>query len=574
MTSPSDPVPGLEPNVRRARARRWLVGTVAVAMALTFALLWIWRLALQDLPEVPAAQALWSLNRPADVVFIDDQGAPIGERPGHRGAPLKLGTLPSHVVNAFLAAQDQDFERHGGVDIGAIAHAVKADMSTGRWTRGGSTVTQQLARDLFDLKGPPLRRKVQESVIAWRIEQSLYKADILALYLDRTDFGAGAYGLEAASVIYFGKSASDLSLAEAAFLAALPAGPMRDPLDAAARTEAVLRQMRKLGWITPAQFDAAKAAPLPLAQSRAEAPEISALLDLAAEEARARASNAKGTLTVTLPLDLKLQTEAADALRTAKAADAIVVAVDRDGSVSAFASSLDHRFQPKGRAMAPRPLGDVFGPFVQAAALEARLPPDDLPDRLASRIGPAKLDPFAKRFGLARRPGDGFEANPVDLAAAYQALRDGGRRPRPFLIRRIVDAGGDLAYARAEIAPPEVYAAPLSRQMTAMMQRSIDKGPASLGRPAAGAGGASGDGEDGWFAGFTPDTAAAVWSRGGADGGAARLWRGFMLAAEGGRPARALGGDASDTPPNTARASFYTGLAAEFDRLARDPARR
>ncbi|MEO6341149.1 MAG: hypothetical protein ABIO39_13990, partial [Caulobacteraceae bacterium] len=254
-------------------------------------------------------------------------------------------------------------------------------------------------------------------------------------------------------------------------------------------------------------------------------------------------------------------------------ADAIVAAVDRDGSVSAFVSSLDHRFQPKGRAMAPRPLGDVFGPFVQAAALEARLSPDDPIDRLAARLGAPKLDPFAKRFGLARRPGDGFEANPVDLAAAYQALRDGGRRPRPFLIRRIVDAKGDLAYARAEIAPPEVYAAPLSRQMTAMMQRSIEKSPASPGRPAAGAGGASGDGEDGWFAGFTPDIAAAVWSRGGADGGAAKLWRGFVLGAEGGRPERAFTAEAPHTLPANARASFYTGLAAEFDRLSRDPAR-
>ncbi|MEO6340419.1 MAG: transglycosylase domain-containing protein, partial [Caulobacteraceae bacterium] len=166
MTSPTDPVPGLGPAQRPSRGRQWLVGAVAVAAALAFALLWIWRLAVQDLPEVPSAQALWSFNRPADVVFVDDQGAWIGERPGHRGAPLKLGVLPSHVVNAFLAAQDQDFERHGGVDLGAILHAEKADMSTGRWTRGGSTVTQQLARDLFDLKGPPLRRKAQESVIA------------------------------------------------------------------------------------------------------------------------------------------------------------------------------------------------------------------------------------------------------------------------------------------------------------------------------------------------------------------------------------------------------------------------
>ena len=574
MTSPFDPVPGLDPAVRRRRARRWLVGTVAVAAAITFALLWIWRLALQDLPEVPSAQALCTLNRPADVVFVDDQGAWIGERPGHQGAPLKLGVLPSYTVDAFLAAQDQDFERHGGVNLGAMLRAVKTDMSTGRWTRGGATVTQQLARDLFELKGPPLRRKIQESVIAWKIERRLYKADILALYLDRADFGGGAHGLEAAAATYFGKSASDLSLAESAFLAALPARPMRDAVDAAARTETVLRQMRQVGWITPAQFDAAKAAPLHLAQPRAEAPELSALLDLAAVEARARAASFRGVLMVTLPLDLRLQHEAEGALRTAAAPDAILAAVDRDGSVAAFASSLDHRFQPIGRTAAARPLGDVFTPFVQAAALEAGLSPEDPADRLAARLGASKLDPFAKRFGLARRPGDGFEASPVDLAAAYQALRDRGRRPAPFLIRKIVDARGDLAYARAEIAPKEVYAAPLSRQMTAMMQRSIDKGPAALGRPAAGAGGASGDGEDGWFAGFTPDVAAAVWSRGGADGGAARLWRAFMSAAEGERPARAFTADAPDAPPANARASFYSGLADEFDRLAHDPARR
>ena len=525
----------LEQPPRRPWLRALAVLLLIVVLGAGFIGLWTWRLAVQDLPEIPSAAELWSLNRPADVVFVDKDGVWLGERAGHKGDRIALDELPPYVASAFLS--------------------------------GTPHIARRLGRDLF----PSVTGELQEKALAWRLEQRLSPPEMLALHLDRAPFGAGAYGLDAAADTYFGKPAGMITLPEAAFLAALVDGPMHDSTDAAMRTEAVLARMRDAGKITQSAFDAARAQPLKLAEVRTEEPEFAAVLDFAAEEARSRAPRGSGALLANLTLDAPLQREAIRALRKAGAADAVVAAIS-GGEVSAIAASLDHRFEPVGRLMKQRPLGEVALPIVQAAALEAKLPRNEIIgeplDKLSAKVGTEKVNALAVRLGLVTPPDAmGPAASPLDLAAALQVFRDGGRRIRPTLIARITDSRGLILYARPENAGAEVYAPALSGQMTAMMHSSIQS--TGLDRLAAGAGGAAGDGGGGWFAGFTTDLSAAVWSRNGAGDGAKTLWLDFMQAAAESRVAKPLQTTADAGSP---RAQFYSRLAEDFDRLGREAA--
>ena len=527
----SPPVAELEQPPRRRWARVLLPPLLIALLGLAFVGLWTWRIAVQDLPAIPPTADLWTLNRPADVVFVDKTGLWLGERPGHRGERLDPAALPPYVASAFMA--------DGAGQAPALG--------------------RKLARTLFASEPGTL----QETALTWRLERRLSEPTLFALYLDRAAFGAGAYGLEAAAQTYFGKSAGRVTLSEAAFLAALADGPMQDATDAAMRTETVLDRMRRAATITQAAFDAARATPLKLSPSSMEEPEVSAVLDFAADDARARSPKTVGALVVTLSLAPDLQREAIRALRNAGAADAVITAVTETGEAAALAASLDHRFEPVGRLLKQRPLGEAALPVAQAAALEAGLSREAVAatplDQLLSQVGGAKVDDLAKRLGLALGP-MGPSANPLEFAAALQAFRDNGRLARPALITRIADGKGKILYARAENTTSEVYAPALSRQMTAMMRSSIQS--TDLGRSAAGAGGPAGDGADGWFAGFTPELSAAVWTRNGA--GAKDLWLGFMGAAHQGRPIRPLD-TAAD--PGSPRGRFYTSLADDLDRL-------
>ena len=179
---------------------------------------------------------------------------------------MTLAQLPAYVPKAFLAAEDKRFYQHGPVDLHAIARAIAIDVQRKRSAEGASTLTQQLARTLFLKRDPSLKRKVQEAYLAWRLEQSLTKDEILDLYLNRTYFGDGAYGIDAASQTYFGKPASQLTLIEAATLAGLPNAPTRlaltnDMPDAVARAHRILETMREENWISDGDLTAAAGRP-------------------------------------------------------------------------------------------------------------------------------------------------------------------------------------------------------------------------------------------------------------------------------------------------------------------------
>ena len=584
---PSPPIPDdKEPTARTIRAdlahveakrigiwRASFIGVgVGALLAVLFVGLWVWKLAFSDLPTIPDKVSLWSLNRPAGATFVDRNGHIIGQRGPRHGAALTLSDLPPYLPKAFLAAEDRRFYRHGGLDLIGIARAARTDIQRRRIAQGGSTITQQIARTLFLSPEQTLRRKLQEAGLAMRIERLMSKDEILALYLNRIYFGGGAYGVDAAAHTYFAKSARNLTLPEAALLAALPKAPTRlAPTDdfaaALRRSHLVLHSLAGQGWITPAQEQDAIAHPPVLASEPMEEGDFGYVLDAAAAEVRALNPQAVPDLVVHLTVDSGLQAEATLAVRQAVAegsergaTQAALVALGPDGSVRALVGGGDHRLSSFNRAtQAKRQPGSAFKTFVYAAALEQGVDPDDVREdapvnvggwrptnfdglysgnvtlseafarsintvavRLTQEVGAGKVAELARRFGLIDIPPHpatpialgAYETSLIDLVSGYQVLQLGGRRAPPYLVDSMTDARGQPIYRHPPRAPDPVYDPAKAAMMVKMMQGVIEHGTgkrAAIGRPAAGKTGTSQDYRDALFVGFTPDYVAGVW---------------------------------------------------------------
>lgn len=553
---------------------------IAVALALGFGLsavvltVWIWRIAFAELPAIPGKEALWSLNRPPGITFLDTSGQVMGLRGFRHGPPAPLNRLPPYLPKAFLAAEDVRFYQHHGIDLRSILRAAKADVMAHHVVQGGSTLTQQVARGIFLTPDQTLTRKLQEAALALRIESLMSKDEILDLYLNRIYFGSGAYGVEAASRTLFNKSSSDLTLSEAALLAALPKAPSRRDASktlngAMRRSQWVLRRMAKEGWISAAQLQTALAHPPVLAPESKGETDYGYVFDAAQSEMRRLTHGAAPDLVVRLTIDPRLQAEAVRAVRSGVAAagargvtEGALVALGPEGEVRAMVGGLDHRESAFNRAnQAKRQPGSAFKPLVYATAFEAGVTPEDIVKdgpvnydgyapanadgrflgnisvtqaiirsvntaavRIAHQVGPDKIARLARRFGVMGLPEHpalpialgAYEVSLLDLTGAYQVFQTGGRQTKPFLVDQISNARGDLIWRRNPGLPTPIYDDRKAGQMVAVLRQVIES-PAGTGRrarldrPAAGKTGTSQNYRDAWFIGFTPDLVCGVW---------------------------------------------------------------
>ncbi|MEO8112829.1 MAG: PBP1A family penicillin-binding protein [Phenylobacterium sp.] len=518
-----------------------------------------------ELPPLP------EIRREAQVTYLDRSGAVLGVRGGRYAPPVDLAKLPAHVPAAFVAIEDRRFYEHTGFDPRGIARAIMADLGQGRASQGASTITQQLARNLFLTSDRTVERKAQELLYAVQLERAYSKRQILGLYLSRVYFGAGAYGIEAASQRYFNKPARRLTIREAAMLAAVLKSPTNynpaeQPERSAERTRLVLDAMVETGAITAA--DRAKAlATTPKVSKTARTAPAQYFLDWLDGQTRALAGPIRQDLVVETTLDMPMETAAAEAARTtvarhkAQATDqAAVVALDGAGRVRAMVGGVDYAVGPFNRAAdARRQAGSAWKPFVYLAALEAGRTPDvmvvDEPvtingwsphnyeegyagsitleralaqsintvaARLADEVGRPAVAGAARRVGIVS-PVNTDPAmalgttlvSPLEMTQAYAAFANGGNRISAYGIERIRTAGGAAVYQRKPQVWTQAVANPplsdLNRMLRTVMASGTGVRAAVPGYDLAGKTGTTSDYKDAWFCGFTGGFAACAW---------------------------------------------------------------
>ena len=337
-----------------------------------------------ELPKLP------EIKREPQVTYVDRSGAVLGVRGGKYAPPVNLASIPAYVPAAFIAIEDRRFYEHQGVDALGIARALVADAVKGRMAQGASTITQQLARNLFLTNDKDLERKATEALYAIQLERTYSKQQILGLYLSRANFGKGAWGLEAAAERYFDKPARALTVREAAMLAAVMKAPSNyNPVDApeksAERTKLVLDAMVETGAITAVQRSRALAETPKVWRSAPSAP-AQYFLDWIDGETRKLIGNPKQDIVVDTTLDLPTEQAAADQAKAVvgryakqKVEQTALVTLDAQGRVRAMLGGVDYEKSPFNRAVdAHRQAGSSWKPFVYLTAMEAGLTPDTI----------------------------------------------------------------------------------------------------------------------------------------------------------------------------------------------------
>ncbi|WP_240623345.1 transglycosylase domain-containing protein [Brevundimonas lutea] len=549
---------------------------------------------------LPDTSALYEVDRQPSITYLDRNGALISVRGSQQAPPADLDSLPDYVPAAFIAIEDRRFYYHPGFDPIGMARAMSANLRAGRVVQGGSTISQQLAKNLFLTPDQTMRRKVQEIMLAVWLELKFSKQEILALYLNRVYFGAGAYGIEAASQRYFDKSARRLTVGEAALLAGLLKAPSRySPVSeserAAGRATVVLNEMEEAGVITAEQRNQAVTEPVRVSRTLATQ-HAQYFVDWLDKEIRGLVGEPTEDLIVETTLDLTLQTAAERSVHRILERDggkgveeAALVALDGEGRVRAMIGGASYADSQFNRAVdARRQAGSAFKPFVYLAALEAGYTPDtpvvDEPitiggwtprnyngrytgpttlanavaqslnttaAALADQVGRDSVARAARRLGIESQIGlqpsmalGAVEVSPLEMAQAYDALANGGKRVEAHGISRIRTEAGRVIYQRAArdqlqvIQNPPLYY--LNQMLRGVITSGTGRGAAIGGRDIAGKTGTTSDYRDAWFVGYTGGFVTAVWV-GKDDNSAMRdvtggtapaaIWRGFMEAA-------------------------------------------
>jgi penicillin-binding protein 1A len=564
------PAARLVPEDAPKRRNRW-----ALRLSLTIGAIWAilaGALISHWVAEIPDSANLLSYDPGNDITLLDAKGRLIARRGLVRSAAIGVGELPAYVGNAFIAVEDRRFRSHFGIDIRGLGRALVTDIKAASFVQGGSTLTQQLAKNLFLKPDRTLKRKIEEAILALLLERRYSKDQILTLYLNHVYFGAGVYGIEAASERFYNKPARDLSLIEAAELAGSVKAPSRynpaaDPEASFERAQVVLAAMEDSGFIdAKARFAAARVRPQ-IARATAT-PDSGYFVDYALSLIPGFVGKPAERLIVETTLDLDLEHAAERALDDGlsktgvklAASQGALVAMAPDGAVRALVGGQSYDDSPFDRATeARRQPGSAFKPFVYLAALEhGHLPSDTVfdgpvaigkwhPDnyegeyegritlahalahssnsaavQLTNEVGPDTVVSVAHRLGIAAPlhavPSIALgtsEVSPLDLVGGYAAFANGGDGVIPYVIVRIRTASGRVLYQRKGAGLGRVIDEENEGEMTQMMMGTVTEGTGKAAaldnREVAGKTGTSQDYRDAWFIGFTAEYVCGVW---------------------------------------------------------------
>lgn len=543
--------------------------------------------------RMPSAST-WSIpERPPNIKIVSVEREVIANRGITGGEALALEDMSPYIPQAVIAIEDRRFYSHFGVDPFGLVRAIINNALPGRGTQGGSTLTQQLAKNLFLSPERTIERKVQEVLLAFWLEHTYTKDQILAMYLNRVYFGSNAYGVEAASRRYFNKSARDVNLGEAALLAGLlkaPSrlSPARDPAAAEARAQVVLGAMRDAGFITDDETKTAMSQP-PARAKRYWSGAGQYVADMVMDDVRALIGTVEDDLVIETTIDMSLEEKAEAALadtlardgEKSKASQAALVSIDGTGAIRALVGGRDYAESQFNRAAkAKRQPGSAFKPFVYVSALEIGLRPDsvrnDAPVRigkwtpenydqkyrgpvtlatalanslntiaaeLVMEVGPEHVVKVAHRLGIeselqanASIALGTSEVSLLELTSAYAPFMNGGYKATPHVVRRITTPDGNILYENDYANPPQVLSEQIVAAMNMMLTQVIEGGTGKNARlkgwQAAGKTGTTQSFRDALFVGYTSNLTTGVWF-GNDDGTSMRKVTG------GGLPARA-----------------------------------
>jgi penicillin-binding protein 1A len=522
--------------------------------------------------HLPPIQSLEIPKRPPSVLILGAGGTTLATRGDMGGAAVTLRELPDYVPKAFIAIEDRRFYSHHGVDPLGILRALMHDVLRRGNAQGGSTITQQLAKNLFLTQERTVSRKLQEVALAFWLEHRFNKSQILELYLNRVYFGSGAYGVEAAAQRYFGKSARQLTVAEAALLAGLVQSPSRlapshNPDGAERRARVVLADMADQKLIGEDAEKLALAHPA-RAIKPAGADSLNYVADWVMDAVNDYVGRFEEDIVVETSIDPALQGAAEHALDDALRekgekfgiSEGAIVAMTPDGIVRALVGGRSYAESQFNRAIAAkRQPGSAFKPFVYLTALEHGLTPDTVRDdapitvkgwkpenyehefmgpvtlttalanslntvsvRLILEVGPSAVARTAYRLGIDSKldPNPSLAlgtsgVSPLELVSAYAPFANGGFAAVPHAIERIKGTDGTILYARATQAVGRIVDARYVAMMNSMLHETIASGTgrhADLpGWSAAGKTGTSQDYRDAWFVGYTSHMVTGIW---------------------------------------------------------------
>jgi penicillin-binding protein 1A len=522
--------------------------------------------------RLPPINSLVVPKRPPTITILGADGKTIAVRGDMGGVAVPLKALPPYLPKAFVAIEDRRFYQHFGLDPIGLARALVTNLLHRGVREGGSTLTQQLAKNLFLTQERTISRKIDEVILALGLEAKYSKNEILELYLNRVYFGSGAYGVEAAAQRYFGKSARTVTLGEAAMLAGLVKAPSRlaptrNPKLARERADLVLTAMVESGFVTPAMAKVARAHPVAIAKDNGPG-STGYVADWVMDSLNDYVGRFETDVTVQTTIDPALQAVAEKALADELAqkgdkygvTQGALVAIDTSGAVRALVGGRNYSDSQFNRAVsAHRQPGSSFKPFVYLTALERGLTPESVRDdapiqvkgwrpenyshqymgpvtlttalanslntvsvRLTLEVGPQNVVKTARRLGIASpldpNPSIALgtsEVTPLELVGAYVPFANGGIAVMPHVIERVRGEKGKTLYARTVSGSGRVIAPEYAGMMNRMMEETLISGTARRasipGWQAAGKTGTSQEYRDAWFVGYTGHMVTGVW---------------------------------------------------------------
>jgi penicillin-binding protein 1A len=481
------------------------------------------------------------------------------------GKWMSLGEVPKVMQDAMTSVEDRRFFSHFGIDPIGIVRSLWVRVQSGRWRQGGSTITQQLARNLFLNNSKTATRKFNEAIYALALESKFSKQQILELYLNKVYFGGGAYGVDAASRKFFGHTASELTLPEAAIIAGLVKAPSNyaptaDQKAALDRAAVVLQTMRDAGTLSDADIAATDLKGMKFAPEGGQNA-VRYFTDWALPQLDLLVPDNHEPIEVWTTLDVSLQQTAAAsvAANAPKGAQGALVSMDRDGAILAMVGGTDYVASNYNRAtLAVRQPGSAFKLFVYLAALEAGYKPDDavvdepvtidgwsprnsngafagqidvrtafayskntVAAQIGNEVGFGAVAAMARRFGITTpvntQPAmvlGSSEVRLIDMTRAFASVSARGYSVEPYGISKVVTIDGRVLYQRPQIAPQALVQQNVAAGITDLLQTAVNIGTgkaAQIGRPVAGKTGTTTSNKDGWFLGFSSGVTTGVW---------------------------------------------------------------